>query len=442
MRNMFRERPQRRTRGRALAGSILIMTLGAVLSGCAGASSGGGSTQGSNAIKGSITFQTIQLKPTFTTYINSVIAGFEKKYPGTHVNWVDVPETDVNAKIAAEASSNTLPDVVNLNPTQLYPLAVNNVWDNMNTAATSVKASYLAGAWNSFKVPSNGQVVALPWYVTTDSDMYNGADFTAAGLNPAVAPTTFQQLWQDALTITQKTHKYALDAEPDLIADVMARYGIQLVSDNGKQAVFDTPKAVQLFTEMRQLYKEGVINPDSVIGNQTLEIQDYSAGKIAIFPTSGPQFLTIIKQNSETVYNDTRVGPEITQSPYGDLQVMGLAVPKTSHNPATALAFAEYMTNAANQLAFSKIVTIFPSVTSALHNPYFTNAGGDTPEDLSRPIIAKQLPTAEPELPMSVSASFTNPIESAYQAVLTGKAQPAAALAQAEQQCTQSLQQS
>ena len=49
------------------------------------------------------------------------------------------------------------------------------------------------------------------------------------------------------------------------------------------------------------------------------------------------------------------------------------AVPAKSKHPKEAADFAFYVTNAANQLAFCKLVAIFPTTKKTLDDPFFTN---------------------------------------------------------------------
>src|SRR5690606_30516639 len=70
--------------------------------------------------------------------------------------------------------------------------------------------------------------------------------------------------------------------------------------------------------------------------------------------------------------------------------VQNIAISRQSKNPEAAADFALYVTNAQNQLAFAKLVTIFPTVIEAAEDPFFS-AGGNTPDDQARMIAAADL---------------------------------------------------
>ncbi len=64
----------------------------------------GGSTDASGKVEGDITFQTWNLRANFSDYFEGLITDFEKKYPGTHVKWVDQPGEGYADKISADAA--------------------------------------------------------------------------------------------------------------------------------------------------------------------------------------------------------------------------------------------------------------------------------------------------------------------------------------------------
>ncbi|MDR7454975.1 MAG: sugar ABC transporter substrate-binding protein, partial [Armatimonadota bacterium] len=66
---------------------------------------------------------------------------------------------------------------------------------------------------------------------------------------------------------------------------------------------------------------------------------------------------------------------------------------RASRHRQAAVDFALYVTNDANQLAFSRRVVVFPSTRRAAADPFF-RAAGSGPEDVARRIAAADLPVA------------------------------------------------
>lgn len=368
-------------------------------------------------ITGEITFSTLQLQPTFTEYIEGVIADFEEQYPGTSVNWVDIPFQGAQERISTDAAAGTLPDVINLNPNFAQPLEVEGLFVNLDEAVPELRDLYVPGAWDAFQVPGEEGSYGFPWYLTSEVTMYNKVIFKEAGLDPEKPPATFDELYEAAREIHRSSGGKVYGMHPALenrfLLD-LAKEGVEVISPEGKWA-FNTPAAVEHLETLTELYQQGVFPPDSLTQAHAQETEAYQAGRVALFP-SGPNFLKIVEENAPEIAANTGVGPQITgSSDAANMSVMGLLVPNSSDNQATALKFAEFMTNAENQLAFSKIVTIFPSVREALKDPYFTDDSDGTVVSKARRISAEQLEDARNLLPVQY--------DDRVKSVVIGKAQ-------------------
>ncbi|MET9653419.1 MULTISPECIES: sugar ABC transporter substrate-binding protein [unclassified Streptomyces] len=410
--------------------SLALVTL-TLASGCglgSGQSADSTSDAAKGEVKGQITFQTLQLKPDFTQYIEGVIADFEKKNPGTDVKWVDIPFQGAQEKITADAAAGALPDVVNLNPQFAQALQAKGLFVDTDKAAADVKDTFVPGAWNAFSVPGKTGSYGLPWYLTSEVTMYNKGLFTKAGLNPDTPPATFDELLEAGKKISAAGKGAYYGIHPALenrfITD-LAKQGVPILADDSKTWTFNTPEAETYLTKLIDAYRSGVYPKDSLTQNHSKETEAYQAGRIGLFP-SGPNFLKIIKENAKEIADQTGVGPQITgPDNVTNMSVMGLLVPKASKNSATALAFAKFMTNAENQLAFSKIVTILPSTTASLKDPYFTDTSDGTATSKARAISAGQIAKAKNLVPVQyderVTKAVIGKIELALKGDLTAK---------------------
>jgi putative chitobiose transport system substrate-binding protein len=116
---------------------------------------------------------------------------------------------------------------------------------------------------------------------------------------------------------------------------------------------------------------------------------------------TGPQFLQSVAQNAPAIAKVTDVGVQITGSTgRKSAAVMNVAVPTTSNNQEMAVKFALYLTNATNQLAFTKVENLLPSTIASSSDRYFTEAAKDAPLlDRARVISASQLAQSEVLIP-------------------------------------------
>lgn len=131
---------------------LLAMSM-VVLAACGNDDSGSEKSGDSDGEQITLEFWTMQLQPTFTDYINGIIEDFEAENPNIKIDWLDVPAADLDKKILSAVSTDTAPDVVNLNPTFASQLAELDALVNMEEAVSEDdKALYVKGAWEETKL--------------------------------------------------------------------------------------------------------------------------------------------------------------------------------------------------------------------------------------------------------------------------------------------------
>ncbi|WP_448561536.1 ABC transporter substrate-binding protein [Trichothermofontia sp.] len=349
-----------------------------------------------------IEFWTMQLQPKFTDYFNQLIAQFEQTNPTVKVRWVDVPWAAMESKILTAVSANTAPDVVNLNPNFASQLASQGAWLTLDDRLTpEQKALYLPNIWQASTL--NGASFGLPWYLTTRIAIYNKDLFQQAGLSQA--PATYEELAVAARQIRDKTGKYAffITFAPDDSAEVLeslVQMGVDLVDDQGK-AAFNTDKGKAAFQYWVDLYQNGLLPREVLTQGHRRAIELYQAGEIAIL-SSGPEFLSTIATNAPQIAEVSDVAPQISgETGKKNVAVMNLVIPRQTDQPDTALAFALFVTNDTNQLAFAQAANVLPSTPKALRARYEETqaAAANSVLEKARAISASQMQTAEVLVP-------------------------------------------
>lgn len=426
-----------RTR-RVLGTAAAASTLALVLAGCSleGVDTGSeASADELSTIEGEISFATLELSsnPDLAKYIEDTIAAFEEEYPGTDVEWIDVPFAGAQEKFAADAAAGNLPDVVNMNPNFAQPLEREGVFMDIDQADPELASEYVEGAWKGFQVPGTEGTFGVPWYLTSEVTMYNADLYEQAGLDPDEAPETFEELYEDAAAISEAGGGAFYGLHPALenrfLTD-LAKIGVPLI-DEDLVWTFNTPEAVEHVEMLAEMYQSGVFPADSVTQTLNDAKEGYQAGTVAVFP-SGPNFLNGIKQNAPEVFENTRVAPQIAaEGEPINMSVMGLLIPKTSENKGTALAFTKFITNAENQLAFSKVAPVLPSVTEALEDPFFQDDSDGTELSKAIKLSANGLERAENLTPVQYDDQVKNAVLAKIQLALTGELAAQDALDQA-----------
>ncbi|PKW11445.1 carbohydrate ABC transporter substrate-binding protein, CUT1 family [Streptomyces sp. 1222.5] len=409
---------------RALAAAAVALVL--PLSACGSGGDGTGSTDASGKVEGDITFQTWNLRANFKSYFEGVIADFEHKYPGTHVKWVDQPAEGYPDKLSADAAGGTLPDVVNVSPDLVAPLAKAGLALDLDKSAAKYRSEYLAGAWAGHQVPGLSGTYAFPWYLNTGPLFYNKSLFTKAGLDPEQPPKTYDELFADALRMAKKSDgKVATLANVPTIED-FGRYGVPLMNKQGTGFAFNDAKGVQLLTKYKELYDARALDPQALTATPESSGKKFLTGAVAMNPGSALD-LGNFKKNAPSLYRNIGITDQITSTGHVNMYVMGVMVnSRTKHTPA-AVAFAHFVTDARNQMSFAKKVAIFPSTAGSLDDPYFTKDDG-TDETRVRAAAAKSLKNAVNYTPVLFSDQMKTALRNEVAKALQGKESPKAAL--------------
>ncbi|MFJ2017668.1 MULTISPECIES: extracellular solute-binding protein [Streptomyces] len=423
---------------RALAVAV-VSALVLPLSACGSSDDGGGSTDASGAIEGDITFQTWNLRANFKSYFDGLIAGFEKEHPGTHVKWIDQPAEGYPDKLSADAAGGTLPDVVNVSPDLLAPLAKAGLALDLDKAAAKYRSEYLDGAWTGQRIPGMTGTYAFPWYLNTGPLFYNKDLFRKAGLDPDSPPKTYDELFTDALQLAKKSEgKVATLANVPTIED-FGRYGVELMNKQGTGFAFNDAKGVELLTRYKELYDAKALDPQALTATPESSGKKFLTGAVAMNPGSALD-LENFKKQAPGLYKNIGITDQITSTGHVNMYVMGVMVnSRTKHTPA-AVAFAHYVTDAQNQMSFAKKVAIFPSTAGSLDDPYFTKEDG-TDETRVRIAAAKSLKNAVNYTPVLFSDQMKTALRNEVAKALQGRQSPRAALDNAVKACDRLLTQ-
>ncbi len=137
-------------------------------------------------------------------YLNGVIKDFEKQYPDAKVKLVDQPGDGYADKVLSQASSNSLPDVINLPPDIALPLAKRGFLQDVAKDDPKPLQHLRQGALAAYDYKGVDGTFGYPWYLNTDVDYWNKSMFEQCGLDPANPPKTTDELFSQAETMHQK----------------------------------------------------------------------------------------------------------------------------------------------------------------------------------------------------------------------------------------------
>ncbi|MEV4895764.1 extracellular solute-binding protein, partial [Nonomuraea sp. NPDC055795] len=351
----------------ALTTATVLMLAGCGL-GAAETPANSPAASASGAVTGKVSLQTWSLKPKFTDYVQGVIDSFEKKYPGTEVEWLDQPGEGYADKVLSQAASGTLPDVTNLPPDFALPLARQGMLADIGRSDTAALADYVEGGLAAYRFAGLDGVYGYPWYLNTDVNYWNAELMKKHGLDPAKPPASLDELIEQARTLRDKSggKVYLMSRKPEL--GDLTNAGVKVMSDDGKSFTFNTPEAVAVLDRYREAFKEGLLPKDVLTDDYAGNAKLFTEGKVA-WTTAGGNFIS-----SLAVDNPSMAPKVVSSKAFGTppLYVQGVSVSAKSKNPAAATALARWVTSPDNQAAFAHLTSIFPSTKASAGDPFFS----------------------------------------------------------------------
>lgn len=380
----------------------IIAMLALALRGCA--------ERAADSVERRISLWTLALRPFFDDYVRARIAEFERANPGVVVDWVDVPFDALDRKLITAASAGRAPDVVNFSDkTFARFVALGAMADLKGRLPGEASARYLGGALRVGQI--DGGLLALPWYLTTQTVLANTEMLAEGDLRPEDVPQDWTRLRAMAREFYAKTGKplfsVPLGTESDLPMLLMADGVPPLRADTlGRlRSALSHPEARAVLAEWVSLFRAGALPRESVTGGSAHLTEAYQNGRVAII-NSGPNFLKRVRDVSPRVFEATRVLPPITGSlGRAHIAVMVLCVSSQSKHPDLAAALAWHLTGEAAQEELCRLVPVLPSTAASLDSQMFLEQvpGAAPVRDAATEKIAKARATSAASLRSAIA---------------------------------------
>lgn len=380
--------------GAATATAVLM--LGACVPGTGGGDSDPGPADGevdeAQAYSGTVEWWTINLQANYQEYIQGLIDDYEDQHPDVTIDWVDVPGPDITTRLLAAIASGDVPDAVNINSNTMGLFA--DSMTDLNQYFTEDELGIYHDALRDPLTNSDGGQAAIPWYNGgANLAFYRLSAVEEAGFDRDNPPTT----WDEALTLAQSVYDetgiYGTNAMA--YSWVMQSEGVQLISDDGTEAAFNTPEAVALLEKYGDYYESNAIAPGVIGPDQRSYDQNLENEQIAFMASTTSTVIVGIESNAPTVYEDLLVAPAVT-GPSGQnylpaQQVFG--IPQASDNRAAAAQWLKHVTAPEVQLEFTRLAAIYPSTPETLEDAFFTDNPGETPAEQARQVLVDTFET-------------------------------------------------
>ena len=354
-----------------------------------------------------VTLWTLQMGD-FSDYMYKIIRNYEKEHPNIQIKWVDVPFSEGEKRTLAAVMTDNPPDLINLNPDFSALLAQKGTLEEIDEERVSEFNPEIIKA-----LKYNDKLYSIPWYATSAITIYNKDVFQKSGI--IRLPKTYKELSAISEKVKENTGAYAYlptITENDTMVKILNKYGISEAEDY--------PQAQKVFEMFKTLYQKGLIPPESITYTHREALEQFMAGKI-VFYQGGANFLTMIKENAPSIYEQTDVTEQI-KGPVrqNDFSVMNFVIPLRAKHKKEALDFCLYLTNEKNQLKLAKMTNVIATNSNALNDSFYND--NSTLEAKARSISAKQINKITPQLKQKRGQKEINTlVNSAVQSALLNK---------------------
>ncbi|PWW28240.1 putative chitobiose transport system substrate-binding protein [Cytobacillus oceanisediminis] len=349
--------------------------------------------EGSGDKKIELEFWTINLKKNFGDYIQGMVDAYEKENPNVTIKWVDVPGADASKKFITAMQSKDIPDVVNLSSSDISLIRRYNVLSPINDLVKEEELSpYIDGLIEGLTFEDD--LLAIPWYHGGPPvGFLNTELYKQAGLDPESPPENWKELLENGKKIHEKLPKvYGSNDIPSM--EVLVGQGLPILNKKGTKPVFNSEEHVEFVELFVEAYENGSVAPGAISEDDRQLQQTFENGQQAHVGQKLVSGLVNIEKNAPTILPKLKVFKPITGED-GTVAIGGIqtfVVPKKSEHPEEAAKFALFVTNAKNQLEFTKLVSIFPSTEETLKDPFFKDFEVKTIHDEARKLMVEIAP--------------------------------------------------
>ncbi len=406
---------RRQLMGLGIAGGagLLLDACGSSGDGSGPASAGPASSAGSSG--GSLASSTVSAAPPAPKVISGTVtmaepgdnpgdialrktlaANFMKANPKITVNFTIVPGTTYDQKIQTMIAGGKAPDIFGTGDVQIPNIVAKKF--ALDLMPYVKRENYdLTGFYPEIveNLTYDGQLVGLTDNFDTEVMYYNTDLFTKAG----VAEPTDDWTWDDFVAAARKltsgsgpTKVYGAlyDSWFAPYFDQMWANGASPYAADGKSCGYDSPAAVTAFTQITDLYQEG-LSPLPGSFSENGSEQSFLTGRIAMMIGNG-------RWSAYTFKDVTKFGWKIAPLPKGSagranfFHIGMFAIARTSRNPEAAFEFLKYMVSEDGINAGLVDMQGIPSRKSIAESAAFKNTAFNTKHNTVQPFFTS-LPT-------------------------------------------------
>ena len=374
-----------------------------------------------------------------TRVIDGYCADFERANPGIRIRPVYTGTyQDSITKALTAARGGDAPQMACLLSTDMFTLIDEDVvaaWDELPGADKGWMESFYPGFMENSR--TGGKTWGIPFQRSTIVMYYNNDAFRDAGLNPEAPP----QNWAEQVEFAQRLTKRQGDNVTQwgmqipgsgfaywMFQALATQNDMRLMNEAGDRTFFADPKATEAAQYWLDLSTRHRVHPTGIVEWGTTP-RDFFERKVAMMWTTTGN-LTNVKTNAPFPFGVAMLPAGRRRgSPTGggNLYVFKSASPAQRE---AAVKFARFLTEPERAAQWGIDTGYVATSPAAFETPKMKEYVAGFP---AAAVARDQLPHAVAELSTHDNQRVTKALEDALQSVLTGRAQPAPALAKAQE---------
>lgn len=355
---------------------------------------------------------------------------------------------DTVTKIQTAVQGGTPPDVFVSLATQRFTMADTGMAMFLDDliAADPEGEAYIGDFLDGFMEDSyvDGKIISIPFQRSTMVMFYNKDAFAEVGLDPESPPTTWDELVEYGEKLTNE-NRYGVGLALNSGSAQWAFTGFclqnsengeNLMTEDGKTALFDTPgnvEALQFWLDLQNRYQ---IMAPGIVQWTDLPTQFLSGEVAMIYHTTGN--LTNIRNNAEFDFGVAFLpGHKRVAAPTGGGNFyISSGIPE--ENVQAAWRFIKFCTEPERAMQWSIDTGYVPTRTSCFDTEIGKAYFAEVPEAI---VAFEQIPLAKPELTTYNAAEMWRILNDNIQSAVTGEATAEEALKNAQEQADELLSQ-
>ena len=442
----------------ALAAAAGLAAAAVSLSACSGGSGAAGAGEAVQGGSGTENASDDALHLTFyypvnvggsaAALIEQICADFNKEHPDIVVEPVYTGNyDDTVTKIQTAIQGGTPPDVFVSLATQRFTMASTGMampLDDLIAADGEEGQAYIDDFLDGFMLDSyvDGKIYSIPFQRSTMVLFYNKDAFAEVGLDPEAPPETWEEVVEYGQKLTNE-NRYGVGLALNSGSAQWAFTGFclqnsvngeNLMTDDGKQVLFDTPENVEALQFWLDLQNKYQIMAPGIVQWTDLPTQ-FLAGEVAmIYHTTGN--MANINENAEFEFGAAFLpGNKRVAAPTGGGNFY-ISNGISEERVQAAWEFIKFATDTERAAQWSLDTGYVATRESCFETDLLKNYYEEVPQ---AKVAYDQIPYSAPELTTYNAAEIWRVLNDNIQSAVVGDATPQEALTAAQEQATEIL---